>query len=430
MDSLFNLRLFIPIVFCLQTISVYPSLNKHLFCLDCDSSEPFLDINDSENEIDNLSQTGNYSSYREAYFDNLTTNYGMNYKGSCGYVAMGMLLSYYDNYLDDFIISDNYDEVTTSYDTNMILSHNSPGIFHDELFDPHDPNNLQYGSTLDMSIYISLLEAARNVSFHANLILIGEQLGIWTRDDIPSDFGTSCSDRVLILNHYLSNVLGLEYGTQYELSYVDYDNFFSMSDAVKTFAAQEIQNGYPVILSIVDNNGSAHAVLGYNYNQNTGRLGIHAGLGYYQTNVTIDDLGYQYYRSALSIHFNIPHSHSNNYVYINDDNSLTSYCYDSCQIVTWIDPPLHLHNSSYLPYSSTSHKAFCLCGHSENQPHSVLQSSIITIHGINYAPCIFCGYLVNLSNGGVLIRVTAPNIRQIPIIYTIRDDNCIIVVED
>ena len=32
-----------------------------------------------------------YDTYLEAYFTNLTENFGYNYKGSCGYVAAGML---------------------------------------------------------------------------------------------------------------------------------------------------------------------------------------------------------------------------------------------------------------------------------------------------------------------------------------------------
>lgn len=52
----------------------------------------------------------------------------MNYKGSCGYVAIGMILSYYDTFLDDSIIPEQYDMVSNGYDDNIILRRNSPGI--------------------------------------------------------------------------------------------------------------------------------------------------------------------------------------------------------------------------------------------------------------------------------------------------------------
>lgn len=42
--------------------------------------------------------------FLSAYFDYLETNFGTNDKGSCVYVSIGMLLSYYDTFLNDDII--------------------------------------------------------------------------------------------------------------------------------------------------------------------------------------------------------------------------------------------------------------------------------------------------------------------------------------
>lgn len=36
-----------------------------------------------------------YSDFKTSYFDNLTRNFGVNYKGSCGYVAMWLLVCCY-----------------------------------------------------------------------------------------------------------------------------------------------------------------------------------------------------------------------------------------------------------------------------------------------------------------------------------------------
>ena len=46
----------------------------------------------------------NYSSY---YFKNLYTNFGNNKYGTCSYVSLGMLLSFYDSYWDDVEVNDN-----------------------------------------------------------------------------------------------------------------------------------------------------------------------------------------------------------------------------------------------------------------------------------------------------------------------------------
>ena len=52
--------------------------------------------------------TNYFSTY---YFDNLEGNYGLNYKGSCGYIAIAMLLSYYDTYWNDYFIDDYSDQI-------------------------------------------------------------------------------------------------------------------------------------------------------------------------------------------------------------------------------------------------------------------------------------------------------------------------------
>lgn len=71
-----------------------------------------------------LSNISHYSNFKNHYFDNLTYNFGVNYKGSCGYVAMAMLLSYYDTYISDDIVDEQYDIVSSGYEKNMIDSAN------------------------------------------------------------------------------------------------------------------------------------------------------------------------------------------------------------------------------------------------------------------------------------------------------------------
>lgn len=61
---------------------------------------------DSE-DTDNVDESRRDFKYE--YFRGLTDNFGENVFNSCGYVAIGQLLSYYDTYLDDNIIDDKYD---------------------------------------------------------------------------------------------------------------------------------------------------------------------------------------------------------------------------------------------------------------------------------------------------------------------------------
>ena len=75
------------------------------------------------------------------YFNNLTTNYGDNYIGSCSYVSIAMLLSYYDSYWNDSIIAnsedvDIYDETTDFLTTDTLERIISPGIKDDTNLTP------------------------------------------------------------------------------------------------------------------------------------------------------------------------------------------------------------------------------------------------------------------------------------------------------
>ena len=66
------------------------------------------------------SEITSYDNFMIAYYDNLTYNYGVNYKNSCGYIALGMILSYYDTYLYDGIIPEQYDAISVGTEYNMI----------------------------------------------------------------------------------------------------------------------------------------------------------------------------------------------------------------------------------------------------------------------------------------------------------------------
>ena len=67
------------------------------------------------------------------YFSKLTSNYGNNIKDSCGYVAIGMLMSFYDTYWDDNIIPEQYDANSRISDSTLNLDFPySPGIKRDD----------------------------------------------------------------------------------------------------------------------------------------------------------------------------------------------------------------------------------------------------------------------------------------------------------
>lgn len=70
-----------------------------------------------------------YDSYLDAYFANLKGNFAINVNNSCGFIALEMLLNYYDNYLNMSIVDEKYENKTYSSKTvnNVEVFLNSPG---------------------------------------------------------------------------------------------------------------------------------------------------------------------------------------------------------------------------------------------------------------------------------------------------------------
>lgn len=151
-----------------------------------------------------------YHSHLVSYYDNLTYNFGMNYKGSCGYVAIGMLLSYYDTFLNDSIIPEQYDLVSNGYDGNMITRRNSPGVLKDIIARPNTQSSSSYGYSLSATEYYLYVNSYSATSLHAKLIMLGAERGYYDflDDDTPS--GTDFLERNNILNDYFQIILGYD----------------------------------------------------------------------------------------------------------------------------------------------------------------------------------------------------------------------------
>ena len=93
-----------------------------------------------------------------SYFGSLTTNFGNNQThATCGYVALAMLLRYYDIYVNDSIVSSGY-EVAGSNGSS------AGTLFEPNLANlPHDPDNVP--------AYYNFLRNYKNSSLHAYLVL-------------------------------------------------------------------------------------------------------------------------------------------------------------------------------------------------------------------------------------------------------------------
>lgn len=248
------------------------------------------------------------------YFYNLRHNFDYNAKGSCGYIAISMILSYYDTFLHDYIVPESYD---VSSDNPR---KSSPGTKRYEFEDV--PSDRKYAKLLKKSIDDSL---------HSKLVEIGSELKYHDYSNFEEKLATSHKDTIKILEKYMHDVLHFDnsYYTLVERE-MDYaKDIRNQSKKIRDFAILLVKMGFPVILSIAPSDFSqGHTVIAYDYNEKYDKLYCHMGWDETTTHTTPEDIDFPIYKSALALKFNFPHTHTDNYYYeINGKKYY--YCYDS-----------------------------------------------------------------------------------------------------
>lgn len=248
-------------------------------------------------EINNtIYQDNNYAPY---YFKSLTSNYGYNSYNSCGYIATAMLLSFWDTYWDDNIIEEKYD-----VNAELMVNHSSLND-DDYLESPGVAKEPQYIYDADINSYHDYIMDYSDEYFQFLLLEMGSNL-------FGSDFspdGNYYMDRSwyeTLLSNYLYNYRG--YSTN------DVEIIVASNSNARTQAINLIKQGIPVKLSLSNYYGG-HAVIGYDYDEQRREIYCHAGLGSELTHVTIDQIGYSSIVHMCAIKFNNSHSHSNNFEY-------------------------------------------------------------------------------------------------------------------
>ena len=119
------------------------------------------------NIITNSRNYNNISKISNAfYFENLYNNIGNNDNGSCTVVALCMLLSYYDTFINDNIIPEQYDKITyESFDdiyADLEDYVESPGIkeeFHQELINYSFANGFGFENSILPINYVEFLNS-------------------------------------------------------------------------------------------------------------------------------------------------------------------------------------------------------------------------------------------------------------------------------
>ena len=352
------------------------------------------------------------STYLQAYYSNLTQNFSENVMSSCGYVALGMLLSYYDSFLSDDIIPEQYDIASVGSGTDMMERRNSPGVLNEES---------GFSENSSFSDYIDYLKTIKDRSLQAKLVSISDELNYLTKYD---DLQTQMNDCKDILNHYLTEVCHYTEATDYTIDLVVVGKDIKRS-AISYYVSNQIKEGYPVLVGAnsTTNKNSGHAFICYDYDDTSGKIYAHPGWHGKATHQTLNEIGYTDYTSALILKFNIPHTHNNNYV-INTSESSKTYCYDDCRIKTSKTDNSHQYNR-YEYTSPLKHKAYCnFCGTSVLKPHAILESSIYKVGLKSYGKCIECKETIDITSS----HYTTSPASMISTSYTL--DNGILIIAD
>ena len=119
--------------------------------------QDILELYNSTININDLYLRDTFQTY---YFSNLADNIGKNTKGSCGFVAVGMILSFYDTYWDDSTIPETYDSPCELFSESILQSTSSPGIVM-------EPNSIAYAN---QQTYYSNISINGESYFHFKLM--------------------------------------------------------------------------------------------------------------------------------------------------------------------------------------------------------------------------------------------------------------------
>lgn len=356
-------------------------LNKELldYCL----GEPtnLTDIVDpsssNDTEIERIA-----SSPIKNYFHNLNLNFGYNEKGSCGYVALGMLLTYYDSYYDDAIVPEQYDATAHLSYEDQYKSSSSPGS--KEWYVANLPNKVDD--------YIELLvDQYANTSLHAKLISIG--------NDLKYKLGTSPDSIYNILNKYLEDnqqissddwVITKYFHNKYK-DKVPGKNI-TYSQMMLNDIKMNLKLGIPVLTSIRIDDDNGHVAIAYDYDEQSDKVYAHFGWHNKGYHSYIFNYGYSYIRGYITLTPVKLHTHSNNYILQGIETC-------SCKL------PNHIHSYQYKSKNSLKHTCTCFCDYTTEKVHKFTKRG--TGAYLNYVMCEDCGYM-KLDDGSLTpIRPTS-----------------------
>lgn len=251
----------------------------------CNSVE--ISYYDTSNTLKAVKMSANPT--MSTYFKNLNECHGRNIGGSCGYIAMGMLLSYYDTFYDDSFIADNF-EYQKLPQSLAQLTTESPGVKKEPMYYTNSYSALTsfYINNSNQYFMSYLISMCMNnpVNYYNDYY---EQTGILDLSKVCGlDYGVIDN----ILNYYLL-IRGLSSSYYVDNETVDFDylSYPQSNYYVKNFIVDMLDKGYPVLVCTEDTNAlEGHAQVVHSYTFNNGIYSFYANMGWENgsTNCMID----------------------------------------------------------------------------------------------------------------------------------------------
>ena len=314
------------------------------------------------------------SSLMTSYFSNLTKYQANNIGGSCGFVSLVSVLSYYDSIKNDNIIPERYERRDTTASNYEEALQTSPGVVRsgfsvkaeDENFNSILYNYISSTYTSDFESYLVKKFNEMNSTYNSNDIVYG--IDGWHYDKLLS--------YAIPVNHTIIE----DCAPSSEEAESDYYTEKFLSET-KTY----IDEGKPVILHIVDkyiDDGKEerdhHSVVAYDYDEK----GLYCNFGWDANNVHKNfytgNYDYIYYLTVIDFDSST-YGHSNNLVYDG-----TEHCY--CGETT------HNHDCNiYEEYSDSFHLVKCDCGYSYLEGH-IYDPRQLQIKTRIFDSCLLCGH--------------------------------------
>ena len=330
------------------------------------------------------------NNFLQHYFYNLRSNFGRNELGTCGYIAAGMLLAYFDTYWDDEIVPERY-ETLSNISSLDDYDYNSPGA--GEI--PHTISNCGYSGTSQTELFNHILND------HKSDVLHGALLDCMLRTYNQLNFQVAPDGNLyyVSIDPYQAEIIVNEFLDLYSSSSTIYtsvsyeDLLFETDD---THINEVSANARERIVSSVTRNipvavylGSTadyfdrHVAIAYDYDPINDMLYFHngwQGRDYYISEVSLglkssgNSGATRYYYGDLTFFLLDEHVHSYNFIL----DSGVSVC--SCQLSD------HQHVLSYELYSGLQHKITCHCSYYSFGNH------LYILNGTRYV-CKDCGLI-------------------------------------